>query len=164
MSANSRLTLATHTLTWMAYRAPRDEFVTSQQIARSVHANPVILRELLGMMEEHHLVRVQRGSNAGWQLARKPEEITLLDVYHSVKPHTLFALHHTPPNPLCVIGNGIGPALTEVYGRVQNSLDEELARTTIADILRRSLAVGTTQRELANTTQSVTEPQPMSAE
>jgi len=140
MSANSRLTLAVHALTWMAQPERQDEFATSERIANSVNTNAVILRGLLGMMEKHHLVRVQRGSNAGWKLARKPEEITLLDVYHAVKPHTLFSLHHTPPNPRCHIGCGIGPVLEDVYANVQNVLEQELARTTIADVLRNTLA------------------------
>jgi Rrf2 family protein len=139
MSANSRLTLAVHALTLMAQPERIDEFSTSQRIAQSVNTNPVILRELLGMMEKQHLVSVQRGSNAGWKLARKPEEITLLDIYHAVKPHTLFALHHTPPNPRCVIGHGIVPALEGVYANLQGALEQELARTTVADILHSSL-------------------------
>jgi Rrf2 family protein len=150
MSANSRLTLAVHTLTWMARHGDLYGFVTSEQIAGSVHANPVILRGLLGMMEKQHLVRVQRGTNAGWKLARKPEEITLLDVYRAVKPNPLFSLHHTPPNPRCTIGCGIGPTLEDVYANVQSALDQELACTTIADILRDTLAAAATQREQAD--------------
>lgn len=150
MSANSRLTLAVHTLTWMAEYKDEYEYATSERIARSVNTNPVILRGLLGMMEKHHLVCVQRGSNAGWKLARKPEEITLLDIYHAVKPHTLFSLHHTPPNERCLIGCGIGPVLENVYANVQNALDQELACTTIADILRDTLSTTTTLRRQAN--------------
>jgi Rrf2 family protein len=150
MSANSRLTLAVHTLTWMARHGEVYGFVTSEQIAGSVHANPVILRGLLGMMEKQHLVRVQRGTNAGWKLARKPEEITLLDVYRAVKPQPLFSLHHTPPNPSCTIGCGIGPALKNVYANAQNALDQELARTTIADVLRDTLATTAAVRKQVN--------------
>ena len=146
MSANSRLTLGVHILTWMAKNQGLYEFVTSEQIAGSVNANPVTLRGLLGMMEKHHLVRVQRGCNAGWQLARNPEEITLLDVYRSVKPDPLFALHHTPPNPRCVIGCGIGPVLEDIYENAQNAMEQELANTTIANILQRTLTIPTTQQ------------------
>lgn len=158
MSANSRLTLAVHTLTWMARFKDDYEFATSERIARSVNTNPVILRGLLGMMEEHHLVRVQRGSNAGWQLAREPEQITLLDVYRAVKPDTLFSLHHTPPNPHCVIGHGIGPALTRVYADIQDALDRELARTTIADVLRDTRAFAATMQQ-DNAAQSTPAPE-----
>jgi DNA-binding IscR family transcriptional regulator len=91
-------------------------------------------------------VNVQRGSNAGWKLARTPEEITLLDVYYAVKPHRLFSLHHTPPNHNCVIGRGIGTALEDVYEDVQSVLDRELARTTIADILRHTFTAATAIR------------------
>jgi Rrf2 family protein len=149
MSANSRLTLAVHALTWMAQPEHMDEFSTSEQIAQSVNTNAVILRGLLGMLEKKHLVCVQRGSNAGWKLARTPEEITLLEVYHAVKPHRLFSLHHTPPNQNCVIGCGIGPALEDVYDNVQSAMDRELARTTVADILRHTFVAAAAIRTLA---------------
>ena len=144
MSGNSRLTLAVHALTLLARRmvdyGDQYDFSTSRDIAESVKANPVTLRELLGMMEKGGLVTVQRGSNAGWKLARRPEEITLLEVYQVVKPHTMFTLHHTPPNQQCPIGCGIGPALQGIYVNVQDAMEQELARTTIADVLRDTLA------------------------
>ncbi len=139
MSANSRLTLAIHTLTWLASYRDTYEFATSERIARSVKTNPVILRGLLGMMEKRHLVNVQHGSNAGWRIARNPQEITLLDVYRAVKPDKLFSLHRTQPNQLCLIGRGIRSPLEQVYSHAQSALDIELARTTIADILRDTL-------------------------
>ncbi|QBD79781.1 Rrf2 family transcriptional regulator [Ktedonosporobacter rubrisoli] len=156
MSANSRLTLATHALVWMAYYKDAPEMATSERIARSVNANPVVLRGLLGMMEKQHLVSVQRGGNAGWKLARRPEEIALLDIYRAVKPHSLFSLHHTPPNPHCVIGCNIGSALQDVYGNVQNTLEQELARTTIADVLQATLApkAETQQADVAHPAQA----------
>lgn len=160
MSANSRLTVAVHALTWMARFQDTYEFATSERIARSVNTNPVILRGLLGLMEKQHLVNVQRGSNAGWQLARSPEEITLLDVYRAIKPDALFALHHTPPNPDCRVGCGIGPVLKDIYANAQDALGQELARTTIADVLRKTLDVAATFERKANTGQSVTAPPP----
>lgn len=140
MSANSRLSLAVHTLTLLIRPTSLDEFMTSERIAYSVNTNPVILRGLLGMMEKQHLVSVQRGSNAGWKLARKAEDITLLDVYRAVKPDEVFALHHTPPNQECVVGCGIGSALGDIYENVQSTLEQELARTTIADVRLSALA------------------------
>lgn len=140
MSANSRLTLSVHALTWLTRYRDQYEFATSDRIAESININPVTLRGLLGMMEKHHLVNVQHGSNAGWQIAREPEEITLLDVYRAVKPDTLFALHHTQPNQQCIIGCGIRSTLEKVYENVQSTLEAELARTTIADILRDTIA------------------------
>ncbi|GLV55305.1 Rrf2 family transcriptional regulator [Dictyobacter sp. S3.2.2.5] len=140
MSANSRLSLAVHTLVWMAEFGEEHDYAPSERIARSVKANPVVLRGLLGLMEKQHLVCVQRGSNAGWKLARRPEEITLLEVYRAVESGTLFSLHHTPPDQRCRVGCGIIPTLENVYEQIQDTMEQEMARTTIADILRDTLA------------------------
>jgi Rrf2 family protein len=148
MSANSRLTLAVHALTWLTRYRDQYEFATSERIAQSVNTNPVILRGLLGMMEKQHLVNVQHGSNAGWRIAREPEEITLLDVYRAVKPDKLFSLHHTEPNQQCVIGCGIRSTLEQVYANAQNALDQELARTTIADVLRTTMISAAARQQI----------------
>lgn len=148
MSSNSRLTLASHILTWMAKHTGTTEFATSERIARSVNTNPVILRRLLGLMENAHLVNVQRGSNAGWKLARRPEEITLLDVYRAVEPSTLFAMHHTQPNLHCEVGCGISSALTEFYANAQQAMEQELAHITIADVLHKTLATTAATRSV----------------
>lgn len=137
--SNSRLSLAVHILTCLAEFTRPWDVETSERIAHSVNTNPVILRRLLGAMEKEQLVTVQRGANAGWRLARKPEEITLLDVYRAVEPGELFALHHTPPNSRCCVGAGICPALADVYAGAQQALEENLARTTLADIHRATL-------------------------
>jgi Rrf2 family protein len=149
MSANSRLTLAVHALTLIAKNQDLQGFITSERVAQSVNTNPVTLRGLLGMMEKHGLVCVQRGSNAGWRLARKPEEISLLDIHHAVKPEPLFALHHTPPNLRCEVGCSISSVLEEVYADTQRAMEQELAHTTIADVLHRTLTTTSVKHDQA---------------
>ncbi|GHO72696.1 hypothetical protein KSD_04670 [Ktedonobacter sp. SOSP1-85] len=65
MSANSRFTVALHTLSWMALVARQREIVTSDQIAASVNTNPVVIRRILGLLEKAHLVIVQHRTGAG---------------------------------------------------------------------------------------------------
>jgi DNA-binding IscR family transcriptional regulator len=142
MSANSRLTIAAHALAWMALARERgNDLMTSDQVAASVNANPVVIRRSLGDLHRGGLVRVRRGTGAGWSLARPPGEITLLDVYEAVEHEPLFALHHTEPNLECPVGYGIRPVLGEIYDGVEESLRRELSRTTIAAVLRSALAV-----------------------
>ena len=52
MSASSRMTVATHALTWMALVCPKrpDGIVTSDQIAASVNTNPVVIRRTARML------------------------------------------------------------------------------------------------------------------
>jgi Rrf2 family protein len=142
MAANSRLTIAVHALTWLALAQRRGRAkLTSDEVAASVNTNPVIVRRSLGDLRRAGLVAVRHGAGAGWSLARAPAEITVLDVYDAVEREPLFALHHAEPNLECPVGRGIRPALGTVYGDVQRALRAELARTSIADVLRQTLRV-----------------------
>ncbi|MBG7697632.1 Rrf2 family transcriptional regulator [Streptomyces sp. MC1] len=140
MAANSRLTIATHALAWLALAQRRGrEVLTSEQVAASVNTNPVIIRRSLGDLRRAGLVEVRHGAGAGWSLAREPEGITLLEVYDAVDAQPPFGLHRTEPNPECPVGRGIRPALSGVYGRVEQVMRQELAETSIADVLRETL-------------------------
>jgi Rrf2 family protein len=142
MAANSRLTIAVHALAWMALAQRRgQELLTSDQVAASVNANPVIIRRSLGDLRRAGLVDVRHGAGAGWSLARAPEGITLLDVYDAVEQEPLFGMHHTEPNLECPVGRGIRPALGYVYGEIEQALRRELERTSIVDVLRQTLQV-----------------------
>ncbi|GLW66417.1 Rrf2 family transcriptional regulator [Actinomadura rubrobrunea] len=142
VSANSRLTIAVHALTWIGlYRRRGHEVATSEQIASSVNTNPVVIRRLLAAVSKAGLVASRRGAGAGWMLARDLSEITLLDVYQAIDPGPIFALHRTTPNQECVVGHGIGPVLTAVYDDVEDALRSELAKTTLEDVLRDVLKV-----------------------
>ena len=140
MAANSRLTIAVHVLAWMALARRRGwELLTSDQVAASVNTNPVIIRRSLGDLRRAGLVTVRRGAGAGWRLARPPADITMLAVYDAVERDPLFNLHHTEPNLDCPVGRGIRPVLGPVYAEVEQAVRRELASTSIADILHRSV-------------------------
>lgn len=68
-------------------------------------------------------------------LSRDLSAITLLDVYEAVESGPIFALHRATPDPECVVGHGIGPAMASVYDGVEATLRKELAETTLEDIL-----------------------------
>ena len=141
MSANSRLTIAAHALAWIGlYQRQGHEVATSEQIATSANTNPVVIRRLLGELRRAGLVESRRGVGAGWTLARDLESMTLLDVYEAVEPGPLFALHRATPDPGCVVGHGIQPAMRRVYDGIEETLRRELARVTLQDVLQDVLA------------------------
>jgi Rrf2 family protein len=142
MSANSRLTIATHALTWTAsHERLGGEWTTSEQIAGSVKTNPVVIRRLMTELVKAGLLESARGPGAGWRLSRRPEDITLAQIGEAIGPEPAFAMHRNEPSPICPIAQGIRPALTPVYARVDDAVREVLERTTLADVLQDTLAV-----------------------
>ena len=140
MAANSRMTIAVHALAWMALAQRRGHTVlTSDQVAASVNTNPVIIRRSLGDLGRAGLVRVRHGAGAGWSLARAPEEITLLEVYDAVGQESPFGMHRTEPNLECPVGKGIRPALSQIYGGIEQTVRRELAVVSVADVLSETL-------------------------
>jgi Rrf2 family protein len=136
------MTIAVHALAWMALaRRQGREVLTSEQVAASVNTNPVIIRRCLGDLRRAGLVCVRHGAGAGWSLARAPEEITLLEVHDAAGPEPPFGLHHAEPNLECPVGQGIRPALSQVYGQVEQAMRRELAAVSVADVLRETLEV-----------------------
>ncbi|WP_194909900.1 Rrf2 family transcriptional regulator [Catenulispora rubra] len=141
MGANSRLTIAAHALAWIGLNERMGgEVATSEQIANSVNTNPVVIRRLLGDLREAGLVESRRGAGAGWRLRRAPESISLAEVYEAVEEAPLFAMHSATPNQNCPVGHGIGTALGPVYDGAEQALRAQLARTSVADVLRDSVA------------------------
>ena len=141
MAANSKVTIAAHTLAWLELARQRGRAVlTSDEVAASINTNPVIVRRSLGDLRRAGLVTARRGNGAGFSLGRPASAITLLDVLLAVSPEPLLALHHSEPNLQCPVGRGIRPVLTGVYEEATDSFRASLARSTVADLLEGILA------------------------
>lgn len=136
MQISSRFTIGVHTLLCIAYF--KDEKVTSNFIAGSVNVNPVVIRRTLGQLKAAGLVTVEAGVG-GAELARAPEDITLLDVFDAVEaapegPVGLFNFHDNP-NPACPVGGSIHAVLDAKLASAQAAFRTELQKTTLADLL-----------------------------
>lgn len=134
MQISSRFTIAIHML--LAIDTFKDEYkVTSDFLASSTNVNPVIIRNILGQLRKYDLIETQRGS--GGTVIKKPlNEITLLDVYNavdSVNNDSLFHFHENP-NLNCPVGKNIHNVLDQKLQDIQKAMEEEMKKTTIADI------------------------------
>jgi Rrf2 family protein len=139
MISNSRFAVASHILTLLAQNPA--EPVTSDYIATSVNTNPVVIRRVLGMLRSARLVTSQGGNGGGWRLVSAPAAITLRDVYRAVEEEPLFPLHPNAPNQNCPVGRHIQHALTDAFAAATEALEQELARMTVADLLRQVQAL-----------------------
>lgn len=135
MSTSSRFAVAVHVLTLMAWAD--DEPLKSELVARSVNTNPVVIRRILCELAQASLVVSQTGAAGGSRLARKPDEITLLDVYQAVESRGVFSLPRQPPNHRCPVGVNIETVLGNVLEEVDGAVDHVLTKMTIGDVVLR---------------------------
>lgn len=141
MGMSTRFVVAVHTLALLTLE---EKSLSSAHIAGSVNTNPVVIRRILGPLQEAGLITTQLGADGGASLAKTATEITLLEVFRLTESGELFALHHTPPNPLCLCGHYIQPVLQPIFDQAQAAMEAVLAGVTIADIAAGILAHQTT--------------------
>lgn len=135
MQISSRFTIAVHVLLCIElFKA--DCKVTSDFIASSVNANPVVIRRLLQQLKKSGIVQVARGSG-GAALTKPAGEVTLLDIYHAVEcvdESGLFHFHEAP-NPLCPVGRNIHTVLDSRLAQIQDAMEQEMRSVTLENIL-----------------------------
>lgn len=134
MQISSKFTVALHILTCVD--AFKNEYkVTSDFLAGSINTNPVIVRRLLAKLKNAGLIKVARGTG-GIELTRPLNKISFLDVYAATEPENkadLFRFHESP-NPNCPVGRNIHNLLDGKLAAIQEAMESEMKRYTIADL------------------------------
>jgi Rrf2 family protein len=125
--------MAVHVLAVLAYK--EGDRVTSKLLAGSVNTNPVIVRRLLLSLQKSKLVETCKGAGAGSRLNRSPRRINLAEIYRSVEDAESFAQPARKPNAACPVGHCIIEALSKLFASAQNAMEQDLAKTTLADVI-----------------------------
>jgi len=133
MKRNSRLSLALHTLGHMA--GDPERMRTSAEIAKHNSTNPVVVRRVLGMLREAHLLESEKGHAGGWRLAKSPEAISLADVYVALGEQ-MFQDQRKPEKMECSVEHGLFDRVSSVFAEVETVLMERFSATSIADIAK----------------------------
>lgn len=136
MQISSRFTIAIHIFACMEAFG-EDYKITSDFLASSINVNPVIIRKILSQLKNAGLIEVARGTG-GTKAARPIDQITFYDVYLAVdllEEGELFHFHENP-NPDCPVGRNIHMVLDDKLIRIQEAMENEMKRYTIADIAR----------------------------
>lgn len=131
--ASSRFSIAVHTLGLLARAEGKS--LKSEQIAVLVKTNPVVIRRILSELGRAQLVISQAGATGGTRLARKPEEILLVEVYRAIEIREIFALHRKKPDERCEIGQSIEVVLLQIQNKLDRAIEDSLGKFTLADVL-----------------------------
>ena len=141
MQISSRFTIAIHILICVELYG-KDEPATSESLAGSIGAHPVVIRRILGQLRRAGLITVARGREGGAHIARPLADITLADVFRAVESiadDTLFSFHENP-NPACPVGRSIHNILDGHLAAIQRAMEREMQQTTLADVIQEARA------------------------
>lgn len=131
MKRDSRLSGVLHVLLHMAeQKAP----LTSEQLARAMQTNPVVVRRLLGGLREAGFVRSEKGHGGGWTIARDLASITMRDVYRAIGEPGLMAMGNRTESPGCLVEQTVNAALDGSFRDAEAVLLARLEQVTLAEL------------------------------
>ena len=108
--------------------------LTSENIASSIEASPVMVRKLMGELRKAGLIETKHGTPDP-KLAKPTDKISLLDVYLAVERNKpLFEIDHKT-NPQCIVGGNIQETLSEYYNQAEIAAKAKLNDTRLSDVI-----------------------------
>lgn len=131
MRQDTRLSRLLHVL---LHLAETQKALTSEEIARMLGSNAVVVRRILAGLREGGFVAAEKGHGGGWMLTRPTEEITLLDVYRSLGEPELFAFGLSDPAPRCLVEQAVNATMQETIAGAKAALLERFGETRLSDI------------------------------
>ncbi|TJY41859.1 Rrf2 family transcriptional regulator [Cohnella pontilimi] len=133
---NSEFVIAVHSLVLLAYRP--DGMATSEEIAANVCTNPVRVRKVMSCLRKCGFVDTREGAGGGYKLCRRPEEVTLADIYRALAAGSL-APSWCSGNPEmnCVVGSNMGEVMNAVFCGADRQLEMYFEQITIGQMLSR---------------------------
>lgn len=129
---------ADYALRAMLFLARQDERAPTSKIAETQKIPSSFLAKIISQLSIAGLIHTSRGAGGGVALARKPEEISLLDVVEAIDgPITLNECTSNPT--LCMFGETC--PLHEVWCETQKDMVRKLQDATFDKLLEREAAL-----------------------
>jgi Rrf2 family protein len=133
MRKDSRLSRMLHVLLHMGRH---DRPFTSEQIARMLETNPVVVRRTMAGLRRAGYVRSVKGHGGGWTMVRSLGDITLLDVHKAVGGMRIFAIGNRHDDPSCGVERVVNAALDDALREAESMLLEKLGTVVLAELAR----------------------------
>jgi Rrf2 family protein len=132
MSLSTRFPVAIHILTLLSIM--KGEYVSSEFIAKSVATNAVVIRRVLGLLQQAGFVVTMAGSRGGAKINVDPKKITLLDIFEVVEEQSLFRMHS--PQMKCPVATVVVDQVNGLIHNAEEKMKKELAKTSLASITK----------------------------
>ena len=132
MKFSHKLSDAVHLLVYIEIFP--DDDLSSRAIARSIVTNPSMVRSLMMDLRKVGLLKTKQGS-AEPELAKKPEEISLYDIFAAVgmDHHLLHVDEDTEQK--CPVGGNIQGPLAKAYAEVEEAAFAKMREISLREIV-----------------------------
>lgn len=132
MKYSTKLSDATHILAFIHLNQSKP--LASADIAASIQTNPSYVRQLMAKLKIAGLIDSMRGQ-AKPTLSKKPDQISLLDIYRAIEGDKPLLHLDTNVNPQCNVGVYIQYALKDYYNDIQKVAENKMKEISLMDIL-----------------------------
>ena len=133
MATNTQFSIAVHLMIALGF--DKRQQATSGELAGSINTSPSFVRRILAKLSKAGLVSTTTGKSGFCLLAKKAEEISLLEIYKAVDAPQTFAIHDYPVQNACRVSCNIEAVMQKVLMRAQNSFEGSLGDTTLAQVI-----------------------------
>jgi len=131
MRKDSKLSRMLHVLLHMARE--KKPF-TSENIAKMLDTNPVVVRRTMSGLKKAGFVGAEKGPGGGWTLTQNLNEISLFDIYQAVGEPTIFAIGNEQETPNCLVELVVNNALNQAMQDAQTILIQQLKATKLSKL------------------------------
>lgn len=112
--------------------AEADGPVTSEQLAKAMRTNPVVIRRIMAGLKADGLVRSGKGHGGGWSIARDLSQVTLRDVHEALGGGSVFAIGHRSEAPDCLVEQAVNAAVADAMDAAEGMLLARFGEVTLA--------------------------------
>lgn len=131
---NTRFATAIHILALLANTPGK--WLSSEWIAGSININPVMVRKELSMLQNIGLVTSKKGKEGGSKLSKPSHEISLAEIFLSVKNSDVLGKKNSNPNPKCPVGKNINEELEKLFAETDQMVIDFLKHKTLEDFIK----------------------------
>lgn len=130
----SELTVAIHAAVYLAHKnAPQ----SSEELAVNICTHPVRVRKIMAALCRAEIAISQEGSEGGYRLCRKPQEITLRQIADALHAALVESRWQSgDPEMSCLVASGMAREMDKIYRQLNEQCLESLDRLTLWDLLQ----------------------------
>lgn len=121
-----------HVLLHMAYA---NKPLSSEVIAQMIETNPVVVRRTMAGLKKDGYVKSLNGSNGGWILNNRLENITLYDVLMAVGQTEFFTINTDIEHENCAIEVAVNQVLDSILRDAEQQLIDQFKAIKLSELL-----------------------------